>query len=112
MHGQRVGLGKCLPNNNGASPLPCTNTHNNARGEYMTWEIVTGIIALVGFVVTVATVTSKYSGVMAKLEATLTALNETLEELKENNRASHKDIYNKLGDHDKRISKLEVYHDK
>lgn len=78
----------------------------------MTWEIVTGIIALVGFVVTIATYSSRQSSVLAKLEATLTALNETLEELKENNRASHKDIYNKLGDHDKRISKLEVYHDK
>lgn len=78
----------------------------------MTWEIVLGIIALVGFVGTIATYASKQSGILSKLEATLTALNETLEELKENNRASHKDIYNKLGDHDKRISKLEVYHDK
>ena len=78
----------------------------------MTWEIVTGIIAFAGFVITIATISSKQSGIMAKLEATLQALNETLEELKENNRASHKDIYNKLGDHDKRISKLEVYHDK
>lgn len=78
----------------------------------MTWEIVTGIIALVGFVVTIATVSSKQSGILAKLEATLNALNETLEELKENNRASHKDIYNKIGDHDRRIAKLETYHDK
>lgn len=78
----------------------------------MTWEIVTGIIALVGCATTIITISSKQSGILAKLEATLQALNETLEELKENNRASHKDIYNKLGDHDKRIAKLEVYHDK
>ena len=78
----------------------------------MTWEIVTGIIALVSFVVTIATISSKQSGILAKLEATLNALNETLEELKENNRASHKDIYSKLSEHDKRISKLEVYHEK
>ena len=74
----------------------------------MTWEIVTGIIALVGFVVTITTVTSKQAGILSKLEATLQALNETLEELKENNRASHKDIYNKLGDHDKRIGEIET----
>lgn len=78
----------------------------------MTWEIVVGIISLVGFVVSIATISSKQSGLLAKLEATLNALNETLEELKENNRASHKDIYEKIGNHEKRISKLEVYHDK
>ena len=58
----------------------------------MTWEIVLGIIALVGFVSTIATYASKQSSILSKLEATLTALNNTLEELKENNRASHKDI--------------------
>ena len=78
----------------------------------MTWEIALGIFALVGFVISIVTVAGKQAGLLAKLEATLNALNETLEELKENNRASHKDIYNKIGEHDKRISKLEVYHDK
>ncbi len=78
----------------------------------MTWEIVLGIIALVGFVGTAATYASKQASVLSKLETTLDALNTTLEELKESNRSSHKDIYNKLGDHDKRISKLEVYHGK
>ena len=74
----------------------------------MTWEIVMGIIALVGFVTTVATVASKQSGILAKLEATLNALNETLEELKENNRARHKDIYNKISDHESRVSEIET----
>ena len=83
------------------------NQHNT-RGERMTWEIVMGIIALVGFVTTVATVASKQSGILAKLEATLNALNETLEELKENNRARHKDIYNKISDHESRVSEIET----
>lgn len=78
----------------------------------MTWEIVAGIIALAGFVITIATYASKQSSLLAELKATLDALNRTLEELKENNRASHKDIYNKLDDHDARISKLECYHGK
>ena len=82
----------------------------------MTWEIVLGIIALVGFVGTIATYASKQSSILSKLETTLQALNETLEELKENNRASHKDIYNKIGDHDKRIGEIEtkvkIYHGK
>lgn len=78
----------------------------------MTWEIALGIFALAAFVISIVTIAVKWAGVISRLEATLTALNETLEELKENNRASHKDIYDKLGDHDKRISKLEVYHGK
>ena len=78
----------------------------------MTWEIVLGIIALIGVFGTVAGWTGKLSKTLASLETTLKALKETLEELKENNRASHKDIYNKIDDHDARISKLEVYHGK
>lgn len=78
----------------------------------MTWEIVLGIIALVGFVGTIATYASKQSSLLAKLETTLGALNNTLEELKENNRASHKDIYNKLDNHDTRITRLEGHHTK
>lgn len=78
----------------------------------MTWEIALGIFALVAFVISIVTIAGKWAGVISRLEATLNALNETLEELKENNRASHKDIYDKIADHDKRISKLEVYHDK
>ena len=78
----------------------------------MTWEIAAGIIALASFVITISTYASKQSSILAELKATLDALNKTLEELKENNRASHKDIYNKLDDHDTRISKLEVYHEK
>lgn len=76
----------------------------------MTWEIVLGIIALVGFIGTVATYASKQSSILAKLETTLDALNATLEELKENNRASHKDIYNKLAEHDRIITELQGYH--
>lgn len=73
----------------------------------MTWEIVLGIISLCGFVGTIAAYAGKQASVLAKLEATLKALNTTLEELKENNKQSHKDIYKKLGEHNDRIIKLE-----
>jgi hypothetical protein len=74
----------------------------------MTWEIALGIFALAGFVISIVTIAGKQAGVLAKLEATLTALNETLEELKENNRASHKDIYEKIGDHETRVKEIET----
>jgi hypothetical protein len=82
----------------------------------MTWEIALGIFALAGFVISIVTIAGKQAGIMAKLEATLKALNETLEELKENNRASHKDIYNKLSDHESRLgeveTKIKIFHDR
>lgn len=72
----------------------------------MTWEIVVGIIALIGVFGTVATWSSKLSRTLASLETTLNALRDTLEELKENNRESHKDIYHRLDDHERTIIRI------
>ena len=76
----------------------------------MTWEIVAGIIALIGIFGTVAGWSGKLSKTLASLEATLQALKETLEELKENNRASHQEIYKRLEEHGKKIARLEEKH--
>ena len=76
----------------------------------MPWEDIKGWIAIVGFIGTIVAYTSRQSNVLTKLETTLKALNDTLEELKENNRESHKDIYNRLGEHDKAIQELKDYH--
>lgn len=72
----------------------------------MTWEIVVGIITLVGFVVSIATLASKLSRTLASLEAALKTLCDTLEELKKNNKESHKDIYHKLDDHECKIIRI------
>lgn len=72
----------------------------------MSWEIVTGIIALIGVFGTVATWSSKLSRTLTSLETTLNALRNTLEELKENNRESHKEIYHRLDDHEHWITRL------
>lgn len=77
----------------------------------MSWEIVAGIIALVGFVGTIATWSGKLSRTLASLETTLNALRRTLEELKENNKESHKEFYHKLDDHEMRIVRLEDWRD-
>ena len=74
----------------------------------MTWEIVAGIIALVGFVGTIATYASRQSSILAELKTTLQALNRTLEELKDNNKQSHKEIYSRLDNHEQRITRIET----
>lgn len=75
----------------------------------MTWEIVAGIIALIGVFGTVATWSSKLSRTLASLEATLEALRGTLKELKANNTESHKEFYRRLDDHESRIDRVEFH---
>ena len=73
----------------------------------MTWEIVAGIISLLGVFGLVAGWTAKLSRALATLDTTIKALNETITTVQDNNRASHKDFYKKLDDHEIRIVKLE-----
>lgn len=75
----------------------------------MTWEIVTGIIALIGVGGTVATWTSKLAKTIATLETTVDALNRTLTELQNDNKESHKNFYAKLENHEGRITHLEEH---
>jgi len=80
----------------------------------MTWEIMLGIIALVGFVGSVASWISKLSRALATLDATIKALNEVIRELKANSHETHSRLFAKqeeherrLGEHDVRIKSLE-----
>ena len=73
----------------------------------MSWEIVTGIIALIGVFSVVATWSGKLTRTLTGLEATIKSLNRVLEELKENNREAHKEFYDKLEDHEERLLLLE-----
>lgn len=77
----------------------------------MTWEIVAGIIALFGFILTIAGYSGKLSKALASLETTLKALKETLDEFKESNKESHKEFYERLDNHESRISRLETKHE-
>lgn len=84
----------------------------------MSWEIVLGIIALVGFVGSVATWISKLSKTLGVLESTIKVLNETISEFKHNSHSVHEKIFDRLsedektlGDHEGRIKILERRHD-
>lgn len=78
----------------------------------MTWEILAALIAIVGCLVTLGTVLVKVTN---KLTQTLTALDDTinnlqkeLSEFKTNNRESHGRIYGKLDEHDKKLDDHET----
>lgn len=75
----------------------------------MTWEILSALIIIVGCLVTLG-------GVLVKLVRTLTRLDDTIAQLRvdlnrqhDENKESHKRIYDKLDDHEHRIGELERY---
>ncbi len=70
----------------------------------MTWEIVVGIIALVGFIGGIAAWIAKLSGTLTMLETTLKMLNDTLKEMKESSKVTHRELFAKLEEQGKRIS--------
>lgn len=75
----------------------------------MTWEILSALIIIVGCLITLG-------GVLVKLVWTLTRLDDTMAQLRvdlnrqhDENKESHKRIYDKLDDHEHRIGELERY---
>ena len=73
----------------------------------MTWEIVLGIISLVGLVGTFVAAAVRVSKTMAMLDVTIQDLKDTLAEFRASNKESHKDFFDRLDNHEHRICKLE-----
>ena len=70
----------------------------------MTWEIVLGIIALCGFVCSVAAYASKLSRVLATLDTTIKLLDITIKEFKKSSHETHKELYSKLEKSEQKIN--------
>lgn len=73
----------------------------------MTWEILSALIIIVGCLVTLG-------GVLVKLVRTLTRLDDTMAQLRvdlnrqhDENKESHRRIYDRLDNHESRIVELE-----
>lgn len=74
----------------------------------MTWEIFLGIVALVGFIGSIGLWISKLSKILAVLETTVGALSDAIKDFKNSSKVTHKEMYDKLDDHETRIVKLEI----
>lgn len=70
----------------------------------MTWEIFLGIVALVGFLISIGGIIYKLSKVLTSLDVTVKGLSETLKDSK----TDRKKMHEKLEDHETRISILET----
>lgn len=74
----------------------------------MTWEIVVGIIALTGLIATFVGAAWKLSSSIAELNVAITNLQKSFSEMREDSKTSHAKIYNKLDDHERRITTVEA----
>ena len=81
----------------------------------MTWEIFLGIVALVGFIISVATPLMKLSKTRTELNINMQNLNKAMNVLTTNNTESHRRIWQhneeqdeKIENHEKRITKIET----
>ena len=81
----------------------------------MTWEIFLGIVALVGFIISVTTPLIKLNSSITKLNAGVDTLQAALDRIEEENEKSHKRIWEhneeqdvKLTNHENRIVKIET----
>ena len=74
----------------------------------MTWEIVLGLIALVGFIISVGAIIAKASQMFATLNASINMLTETLKEFKKDSKSDRKELHDMVDDHETRIVILET----
>lgn len=74
----------------------------------MTWEIVLGLIALVGFLISVGAIVAKTSQMFATLNAAITMLTETLKEFKKDSKSDRKGLHDVVDNHETRIVILET----
>ena len=80
----------------------------------MTWEIFLGIVALIGFIISVMTPIIKLNTSITKLNVALEALQTSMNKIDNDNTESHRRIWNHndsqdalIDDHEKRISNIE-----
>lgn len=73
----------------------------------MTWEILSALIVVVGTLISLGAVLAKLIRVLTRLDDTVKQLRADLDRQREENRESHKRIYDRLDGHESRIVELE-----
>lgn len=74
----------------------------------MTWEIVAGIIAIAGFVVSIGTPIFKLSAILARLDATVKDMQTANADDRKIKEEEHKEMYGTLDDHEKMLTDHEM----
>lgn len=70
----------------------------------MTWEILMGLMTLCGSLIAIIKIVAKLNRTIVSLEDAVQSLNESVHAQSEKNRI----FYEKIGDHETRLSLLEI----
>lgn len=71
------------------------------------WDVVVVIISIVGLFATVLPFFTKLNRTLGALNATVDQMQKVINNFEKNSRETHGRLYDKLDDHEKRISRLE-----
>ena len=82
--------------------------NDTGDGLTMSWEIITGLIVLVGFIISIGTIVYKLANILTKLESAVDNLRETLTKFNDNNSVEHDRIFDMIDKIDRRLTILET----
>lgn len=71
------------------------------------WNVFLVIVEVVAFAGVILSFSSKFNQTIGEFRAVIVELKETVKDMKDNSRKTHKEIFDKLDDHETRISHLE-----
>lgn len=71
------------------------------------WDVFLVIAEIAAFLAVILSFTSKFNQTLGEFRAVIAQLKETVSNLQKTNRETHKDIFDKLENHERRISHLE-----
>jgi hypothetical protein len=69
----------------------------------MAWQIIAGIIGIIGCAVTLGTCLVKFTSALASLETVVNLLKETVEKFQDGAKVTHKEIFVELDEHGKTL---------
>lgn len=69
----------------------------------MTWQIIAGIIGIIGCAVTLGTCLVKFTSALASLETVVNLLKETVDKFKDGAKETHKELFDELDEHGKTL---------
>ena len=69
----------------------------------MAWQIIAGVVGIIGCCVTLATCLVKFTSALASLETVVELLKETVDKFQAGAKVTHKEIFDELGEHGKTL---------
>ena len=69
----------------------------------MAWQIIAGVVGIIGCAVTLGTCLVKFTSALSSLETVVSLLKETVDKFKDGAKVTHKEIFDELEDHGKTL---------